>query len=117
MPRLNYEPVIRSFLQLLQKNSIDLFAVDNGEGYQTLRGTSEEKLEQAVDLLTDVDSAWLSANVLERPVNILIIYDGVPSEIIADWSIPINSNAVDLIGAIVDEFTELWDGIPCPTID
>lgn len=113
----NWAPVVDSFLTLLEKSHIELFAVDDGEGYQVLTGTKEEKHKQALDLATGVDNAWISVNIGSKPANILLIYDEVPADIVADWSIPRSVNDLDLINEVVDKFIDMWDNKPCPTIE
>lgn len=116
--RLDWTPVVRSFLVLLAQADVTLVSVDDGgdEGHQPLPQDPASALEEAVDAITAVDNATLRITKNGTLAALWFALDGEPAEILVDWSVPKDSPLPEIINRAVHEHTIAWDGKPVPRV-
>jgi hypothetical protein len=112
--KYNWKPVVESLIINIQSAGFNLQSVNDGEEL-----FPQPSLDFAVDTITGVDEAWASftdSNGVKRSV--FIVLGNEPCEIVCDYTCPKNTPQDDPIQMkwekAMDEFSEFWDGKPCP---
>lgn len=117
--RLDWTPVVRSFLVLLAQADVILVSVDDSgvvDGHKPLPQDPASALEMAIDAITAVDNAALRIAKDGTRATLWFVLDGEPAEILVDWTVPKDSPLPEIINHAVHEHTEQWDGKPVPRV-
>lgn len=104
----NWNPVVKSALQCLINEGLEVFAVDNGGGK-----VKTPTLKEAVEEVTACDEA----NVYVRPLLtrepegvVWLVLGNEPEELFCDYSC---HKQIDRAQAV---FSEKWEGVRCPLV-
>lgn len=115
--RLDWTPVVRSFLVLLAQADVTFLRMDDGgEALIRLPDDPAAALEMAIDTITAVDNSSITIRKDGTRATLWFVLDGEPAEILVDWSVPKDSPLPEIINRAVTEHAEQWDGKPVPRV-
>lgn len=115
--RLDWTPVVRSFLvRLAQADVIFKHVDDGGEAFIRMPDDPASALEAAVDAITAVDNALIVICKDGTRATLWFVLDGEPAEILVDWTEPRNSPLLEIINRAVSEHADEWDCKPVPRV-
>lgn len=103
----NWKPVIKSFFTIALAHGFTLHTVDNGDGEDVLMNTIGEAVAEVN--ATDESHVVLLAPDGKR-VWFYLVLGNEPYETICNCSVH------DLADKVLGEFSDKWEGKPCPQI-
>jgi len=103
----NWKPVIKSFFTIALAHGFTIHTVDNGDGEDVLMNSIEEAVEEVT--ATDESHVVLLAPDGKR-VWFFLVLGNEPFETICNYSV------YDLADKVHAEFSDEWEGKPCPQI-
>lgn len=114
MKKLNWKPVISSFLQTMKDNQYKLLRV-----YDDETGVEEpDSLERAVDLICAVEESVVVFGTKEKSsIRVYIVLGNSPSEMVSDYAVPFDEDAADKLHKVMSDWSDSWEGKECPTED
>lgn len=114
MKKLNWKPVISSFLQTMKDNHYKLLRVyDEGTGVE-----EPDSLERAVDLICAVEESVVVFGTEEKSsIRVYIVLGNSPSEMVSDYAVPFDEDAAEKLHKVMSDWSASWEDKECPTQD
>lgn len=116
--RLDWRPVVRSFLFTFQKAGFKITGAYDGEESVNIDGTLSDQAarNEATDIVTSVDDSHVVMHYNRggesRTVEFYIVLGNEPEELVADYWV--REDDMDYIKEVMDRFTKRWEYRPCP---
>jgi len=105
----NWKPVVGSLLSTLQKHGFALHHTDNGEAKMYFEGlTSRQARQLAKAEINATDESDLYVTKDGRRHWVFVVLGNEPEETCCDYT---DHPGLD---AAIHEFSQRWEGIPCP---
>ena len=125
--KLDWTPVVFSFLRCVWASGYNIAAVDDGDDGDGFKqeppaglvlnardGSPSGLMQWAADILCGVDEAWL---FLRNPngarVSLFIVLGNAPSELVSDFAAD-SQEDLDAFEAVYLPWSDSWEGIECP---
>ncbi len=105
------ELAVRSILYKLQKAGVELVGLHDGEEFHAISGlglNSYKARDFLTSLINGVEISYLRVSYKGQIATLTLLPNGVPSELLVDWTYPPGEIA-DLVYVVSEDFYSQWD--------
>ena len=121
--KLDWNPVVISFLRCVWAAGYNIAAIDDGDGIKQIPpvgltmnardGSPAGLLQWASDIICNVDEAWLFLRTAKNErVSVFVVLGNAPSEIVSDFAADSQAD-LDAFERVWEPWSMSWEGIAC----
>jgi hypothetical protein len=109
---MDYTKPVMSLLSKLQKENVAITHVFEGEEWERVQPGSDLKVRKdATEIITSVDESYVHVKHDGVTARLMIVLGNDASEILADWSVKVNTTLDQILDKVSEEFYQQWEKV------